>query len=120
MITSSPYEDFLQIFRECEDAKFSISSPKIESSGCLIGFKIDSGFSKSGSAEIKCDGNFIDVHTRYNTVCRIENFEDLVAHAWRWYIDSKDRGYGIPEEFKQQFIECGYLKKVIKEYYEEA
>lgn len=120
MIYANPYADFLGIFRSCDDGNLPISQPKIDESGKLIGFRIDSGFSKSGSAVLVYKNDTIEVHTRYNTVNLINTFEDLVGIAWCWYFDYKDRGYLVPSEFADIFVAGGYLRKVVIESYEEV
>lgn len=40
--------------------------------------------------------------------------DDLVLLAWRKYKRYKERGYGLPSEFKSLFVKRGYLKEEVK------
>lgn len=74
------------------------------------GVCIPRGFSKSGS----CSFGFVDdklvAHTRYGRETEIESYDDIVFLAWIWFIESESRGFSVPEEFKQDFIERGWIK----------
>lgn len=38
--------------------------------------------------------------------------EDIIRTAWNMYTSYESRGYGLPYEFEDLFIQHGYLKKV--------
>lgn len=99
----------------------------LDSDGDVIQFTVP-GFSKSGTATLKLlDVNGytarIEVSTRYDTVkwatvdTEYQAFQFISSIAWGWYLNYKDRGYGIPEVWKEHWLSEGYIKKVVREEY---
>lgn len=109
---------------------FSPQDVVLNSQGDVIQFTIP-GFSKSGNAEIRLltgetgmsNVAEIGVSTRYDTCDKMfcsteyEAFRFISGVAWRWYLNYKDRGYGIPEVWKEHWLIEGHIKKVIREEY---
>lgn len=73
------------------------------------------GFAKSGqgvmSFEPDEDGCYT-LYLRYNTVEKVDCFEDLVSICYRWCDSYQSRGYGW--DWLDVFVEYGYLKPVTK------
>lgn len=81
-----------------------------------------SGFSKSGDVEIyegEDEGGeeCVVVEQIYGENDYIYDFNGLSFIAYRWWMQYRDRGYDVPQGWKEYWIEKGLIKeKIVKEY----
>lgn len=109
---------FLELYRKtyCTD-KF-VSAFCCPDTGMLERF-ILKGFSKSGNVAIVLNpDSTIVAQQRYGEETFIDGYDDLVNLAWKWYIRYSDRGYPIPAEWKQEFLDRNFIKEVTTTSYE--
>lgn len=99
----------------------------LDSDGDLVSFTLD-GFGKSGNATVSLlivDESSIkfkvstryDQHDQFSVYTEYEAFKAISLVAWGWYLNYHDRGYGVPEVWKQHWLDQGLIKKVIREEY---
>lgn len=114
------FNDFLAIYKACRDAD-QIETVICNDAGTLSEFKVR-GFSKSGTVTVKyvvpevtdpmkmIEPKII-VYQRYDRETEIRNYDELAFLAWDWYIDYADRGYHVPEEWKQYFLDHKLIRE---------
>lgn len=118
---------FTNLYSYLRIKSFNPSDVILDSDGDVIQFTIV-GFGKSGNASVRMcgmrsDSVAIHITTRYNTVdaywvqTEYQAFSVLSDIAWRWYINYKDSGYGIPEVWEEHWLSQGLIKKVVQEKY---
>jgi hypothetical protein len=80
------------------------------------------GFSKSGNVKIYENYDKIFCLARYDELDEIENYDDLVNIAYNWYSRYKDREpfSQPPEEWVEDFVRLGRIKKETKIVYVDA
>lgn len=80
---------------------------------------IPTGFSKAGGCRLVVDKNPDEweansapllAEMRYNKVVKIRFLDDIIDLSWTWWRDYADRGYECPENFKQFFLNKGWIK----------
>lgn len=102
-------EKFLDILKQCNDKTDTWGFKD----GCLY-FEVR-GFSKSGNVKLYEKDGKIYCLARYDELDEIEDYDDLVRIAFRWFFNYKDRGYEPASEWVHDFIRLNLIKKKVEE-----